>query len=140
MFGDVTLRCEDITSLRALTRLRELRINGLDEDSNTIAEVPTFGTQHLVRLLRGLSCLRRIGIWLLWVLFDDGSLLRRIGEAAQALEELELNVKCNTPALDPSAATPLFPGLKELWISGFELVMPPGIDEADAVFSIEHLL
>ncbi len=129
----ITLERDDLLSLEALTGLHELRINGENYHSSQIANAPEFAVGHLVRLLRSLPCLQRLEIYLEWDPFDDGSCLRRVGEAAPALEELKFWGWHCIQTLDPCAAAPLFPRLATLCLTGLQLQMPSGAeDETDA--------
>jgi hypothetical protein len=137
--SDATLRRADILALQALTKLCELRIRSKrNEITDDIASAPDFQGQHLARLLRRLTRLRRFEFGPEADWDGDANLLRRVATAAPALEELALSGRHDIQALSPGEATPAFPCLEKFVIEGIDIVMPPGVDD-DEVDCIQYL-
>jgi hypothetical protein len=124
------LRRREILALCALRRLRTLRLEYVDGNgSNQPFDTPHFDAADLEQLLRGLPLLRRFtfGGTSGWR-WGDGSVLRRVGEAAPCLERLSLYGLCALQALDPRAVGPVFPRLEVLELNTLKLLLPPGQD------------
>jgi hypothetical protein len=70
------------------------------------------------------------------------SLLQRVSEVAQALEELALFGWFKVKRLEVGGARPLFPCLEKLYLTCLGLVMPPGISnyEDEYVQNLEKVL
>jgi hypothetical protein len=132
-FRSATFSRHEVLSLRAVTALRTLAIDYIDEETNDFPlAAPDLTAADLVQLLRCLPRLRHLTLCVsaVWSRSDPRS-LRDVSGAAPQLESLHLVGRFQLQALDSAAAQPAFPQLKRLEFTYLELVLPPVMTALD---------